>query len=323
MVNPRSVSVVWDPLPVTASNYPGDPLSTDLGPLGFTVHGNANPWSTAANEGVYLRGSEAAARGASWHGTVDDLEYRQHIPFDVNAWHAADGCNNRLTDVGCFRTIATEICERTNENHQLANENAAQIMARVAWGDPVFQWGSGRTRGRFEIAELHQHYEVSDNSADKHDCPQRIRHALDAPWNWAYFVQRVGFWYSELLKLDDQPTTPQVPPIPEFPPPALPNWWEHGLQTRTSQHDGGVTWHYVNFLFTAKSKTPLRVRPSRLAEKAGRVLDPGDRIRAVFIARKPDLVNGKTVMTDWGLDAKGRAFQLVSLDQIVRISQRK
>lgn len=203
-------------LPSNAANYPPGLLVTNLGPLGTTVHetGNENEWADAMNQAQYVHGSDAVARDVAYHGTVDGGKlndagfgvFVQILPLDRIGWHAADGCNDPATDFGCFRSVGIEGCVPRGYDKDQMRWNFAQVIARIYWGDPAFDWGSGRTRGKFSIDQLKQHIQVAQNFPP-HDCPNHIRR--DGAW------PQLMDWVDENVELFRPNTEPPVDSNPE------------------------------------------------------------------------------------------------------------
>ena len=68
----------------------------------FVVHNTSND-ASAKNEVSYMKNNEFQT---SFHFAVDDIEVRQGIPLDRNAFHAGDGANG----AGNRKGIGVEIC---------------------------------------------------------------------------------------------------------------------------------------------------------------------------------------------------------------------
>jgi hypothetical protein len=200
-------------LSASAPNRPGQKLDLSRGPLHVTVHETGDPNANASQEAAYLDSAEAIARQVSYQLTVDDLEAWQMLPLDEIAWHAGDGCNDPDVDVGCFRSIAIEICVRQGQNQAQAYDNAAQILVRVILKDPAFDWGSGITKGKFDDQHFDQHIRVSQE-IPPHDCPFGLRYDVTPPWTWDYFMGRIDYWMAALTQTSPAPTPEPVPTMP-------------------------------------------------------------------------------------------------------------
>ncbi|MET3699506.1 N-acetylmuramoyl-L-alanine amidase [Bacillus oleivorans] len=92
-------------------------------PKYITVHTtrNLSKGANARMHSKYLKGTDTTQK--SWHLTVDDKEVIQHIPFDVNGWHAGDGQGK-----GNRQSIGIEICENEDGDFDKAVENAIELI---------------------------------------------------------------------------------------------------------------------------------------------------------------------------------------------------
>lgn len=191
----------------SASNFPAGKLILGAdGLIGITIHGTGDfrPGVDAQAEANYVCfNQEARDRQVAVHGFVDDHVFIQTLPFDNIGWHAGDGCENPATDWGCFESLGIEMCEASTVNFAQAQLNFAELIARIHLGDPVFDWGDGRTRGKVSIEQLKQHIWVSQQ-VPPHDCPYLIRHN----GTWAVFMTQIDAAVARL-----QGTTP-APPAP-------------------------------------------------------------------------------------------------------------
>ena len=140
----------------------------------IVIHNTAND-ATAKNEAAYMKNSELAT---SYHFAVDDVEARQTIPLDRNAWHAGDGNGGR----GNRKGIAIEICysKSGGEKFLKAEENAAKLTAELLMERG---WGIGRVK---------KHQDFSGKY-----CPHRT---LDLGWD--RFLKKVE-GYMELTTVND------------------------------------------------------------------------------------------------------------------------
>lgn len=94
-------------------------------PIGITIHNTAND-ASAENEIAYMiRNSNET----SFHVAVDDDSVVIGIPFNRNAWHAADGENGD----GNRKTIGIEICysKSGGAKFDAAEKNAAHYAATL------------------------------------------------------------------------------------------------------------------------------------------------------------------------------------------------
>lgn len=135
----------------------------EMKPEGITIHNTANN-ASAKNEISYMKNNN---KQTSFHYAVDDIEIRQGIPENRNAWHAGDG-NGK----GNRTTIAIEICYSTGskDKFEKAQENAAELTAHKL---KEYGWDISRVY-------THQHW------SGKH-CPHRT---LDE-YGWDYFINLV------------------------------------------------------------------------------------------------------------------------------------
>jgi Domain of unknown function (DUF1906) len=64
-----------------------------------------------------------------------------------------------------------------------------------------------------------------------------------------------------------------------------PNWWAHGMETKTDQHENATTWWWLGErIFTTIDRTNLFCRPTSNNDsyKSGPTLDAGVKVRALF-----------------------------------------
>ncbi|WP_279326849.1 N-acetylmuramoyl-L-alanine amidase [Bacillus litorisediminis] len=94
-----------------------------MAPKYITVHTtrNLSKGANARMHSKYLKGTDTSQK--SWHLTVDDKEVIQHIPFDVNGWHAGDGQGK-----GNRQSIGIEICENEDGDFDKAVHNAIELI---------------------------------------------------------------------------------------------------------------------------------------------------------------------------------------------------
>jgi N-acetylmuramoyl-L-alanine amidase len=95
-----------------------------MNPKYITVHNTANTSQGATDEmhARYLKGIDWSNK--SWHFTVDDDSATQHIPTNLNGWHAGDGENG----TGNRESIGIEICENVDGDYQKAEQNAIELI---------------------------------------------------------------------------------------------------------------------------------------------------------------------------------------------------
>lgn len=95
-----------------------------MDPKYITVHNTANTAAGATDEmhARYLKGIDW--QNKSWHFTVDDDSVTQHIPTNLNGWHAGDGVNG----TGNRQSIGIEICENADGDYAKAEQNAIELI---------------------------------------------------------------------------------------------------------------------------------------------------------------------------------------------------
>ncbi|MCY7451760.1 N-acetylmuramoyl-L-alanine amidase [Bacillus altitudinis] len=99
----------------------------------ITFHNTAND-APAKNEISYMNGNN---NQVSYHFAVDDVEVRQGIPVNRNAWHCGDGSG---VNSGNRTSIGVEVCysksggERYKKAEALAIKFIAQLLKEREWG---------------------------------------------------------------------------------------------------------------------------------------------------------------------------------------------
>lgn len=136
----------------------------EMTPSCIVVHNTAND-ASAKNEIAYMKSN---LNSTGFHYAVDDIEVRQGIPIDRNAFHAGDGANG----AGNRQGIGIEICysKSGGAKFEQAEDNAAQFIAELlnekGWG----------------IDKVKKHQDFSGKY-----CPHRT---LDLGWD--RFLKKVG-----------------------------------------------------------------------------------------------------------------------------------
>jgi N-acetylmuramoyl-L-alanine amidase len=146
----------------------------------ITIHNNANPTSTAANERAWLT-NKTNIRQASYHIAIDSKQAIEVLPLDEVGWHAGDGSG---VNSGNRTSIGIEICERDVELGEYAQTlaNAVELVATMLHKKG---WGVDRLR---------RHYDWSGKN-----CPRLMN--IDNKWSgWFDFKKRVGVRLAELDK---------------------------------------------------------------------------------------------------------------------------
>lgn len=140
----------------------------------IVVHETAND-ASAKNEIAYMIRND---KETSFHYAVDDVEVRQGIPENRNAWHAGDGGKGKGNREG----LAIEICysKSGGERWRKSVDNAAQFIAQKL---KEKGWGVDKVT-------KHQDY------SGKH-CPHRI---LDE-FGWETFLDLVDSYLHPVTPL--------------------------------------------------------------------------------------------------------------------------
>lgn len=103
-----------------------------MAPTCIVVHNTGND-ASAAKEIAYMKRNDLET---SYHFAVDDIEVRQGIPLNRNAFHAGDGAKGKGNREG----ISIEVCysKSGGDRFRVAEENAAEFIAGLllerGWG---------------------------------------------------------------------------------------------------------------------------------------------------------------------------------------------
>ena len=103
-----------------------------MAPARIVVHNTGND-ASAKNEIAYMKRNDLEV---SYHFAIDDIEVRQGIPLNRNAFHAGDGSKGKGNREG----IGIEICysKSGGDRFRVAEENAAEFIAGLlmerGWG---------------------------------------------------------------------------------------------------------------------------------------------------------------------------------------------
>lgn len=281
-------------LPVGWPTRPGAKLRLDRGWIGVTVHETANEavGANAAMHANWVQSQDAVRSQVSVSFFVDDHEIVQIVPLDEITWHAGDGCDDPATDIGCFYTLSIEKCVNADGNEAKANENLAELIARLAAGDPAFDWGSGSTKGKVSTDRLYQHIQVSQE-VPPHDCPNHIRHETLPGWTWDQLMKAVD-WFGPYVTAYLKGTTPAPQPQPK--PTPAPSYATPIPATASS------TCLPYPVTGTATHAVTPRQRATKSAKATGPAVAAGTKVAFAFT------IWSQTDKAFWLIDAKGQRF---------------
>lgn len=172
---PVDVPIYQDFLLPGVKNNPGLAMT----PKGITVHATANTQSGAGakSHARYIKGPDCQARGASWHGTIDDHEIWLHLPYDRVGWHAGDGYNGP----GNRTTIGLEMCMNRDGNLNRTEANTIWLIAKLLLDTPTID--------AVIPGSVWQHWHWN-----KANCPSTLRSRANG---WADFTEAIS---QQLLK---------------------------------------------------------------------------------------------------------------------------
>lgn len=303
---PTNTPVYVELTPATHPNRPDTPLDVSRGGLRITIHDTDNHGFGAGARSHSIWQDKFGPDGGVQadvcvHFYVDDECIVQKQPLDLIGYHAGDGCNDVVSDVGCFRSISIEKCVNRDSDQAKVDRNLAELVVRICLGDPAFNWGSGRTKGKFSIERLDQHIWVSQQ-VPPHDCPHSFRYAdYGTDWNeWLHMVD--AEWAAR---------TKAKPPSRDYGRPKPPPF----LAKDPLPHK--VTWKGVLFTLTNRYWEAMKETP---------VLVAASRKRGVRNARRPLTVDEKARMLyefpsegeQWGLTKGGSRIPLRDMKQVER-----
>ena len=149
---------VTDHIPKKHMRRPG----TALTPTSLTIHGTANPKSTAKGERGWLT-NPTNKRKAAFHIVVDELQAIECIPPSEVAWHAG-------TEKGNTESIGLEICESGDRTKTL--KNAASLAAKLL-----------RDRG-LNTSNLKKHEDWSQKKCPRILINGGFREKPHQTWDW-------------------------------------------------------------------------------------------------------------------------------------------
>ncbi len=119
-------SVLKEYIPEGNRNRPG----TNISPSSITVHNtdNTNKGADAKAHSKFVRETgyytyKGKKLWVSWHFTVDDTHIIQHLPLNEVGYHAGSEANGS--------SIAIEVCMNSDNDQELANRRAAELVATL------------------------------------------------------------------------------------------------------------------------------------------------------------------------------------------------
>lgn len=236
-VRPVDLVIERQVIPAGNSNRPGDPLFP-TGDLWETQHTTGN---TAIGATAQMHATFVAQGGGkdnvSFHGTVDDIKAIQLLPLDEVAYHASDGCDDYENDLGCWHSIAVELCVNKADDPEAwarAKANAAAFMAAICSGDKRLDYGRTDFR-RFSPKRIRPHRRWA---YDLKWCPTQLFNdgSMD-PWTGE------GPFMDAVVKLAGTKVVAYAAPQP------TPLWTGRAVRV------GPNTWHPVKRKITTLRKT--------------------------------------------------------------------
>ena len=140
----------------------------------FVIHNTASD-APAKNEIAYMKNNNLQT---SFHFAVDDVEVRQGIPIDRNAFHAGDGSRG----TGNRKGIGVEICysKSGGMRFEKAEERAAEFVA-----EKLIEFGWG-------IERVKKHQDFSGKY-----CPHRTLEL-----GWERFLKKVELYMDLLARVE-------------------------------------------------------------------------------------------------------------------------
>ena len=258
---------------------------------------NENPSAGAYWHSVFVNSGGGSA-DVSFHFTVDKTGAYQMIPLNLVGYHAADGLDNRATDIGGFRGVAIETCVNDpigSEGWLQTKRNLVALIAAIMSGDARIDYG-GRSHKDFAVVRILPHYAVSDNTSDKHDCPQRqLREGLmDRTTGKGIIQDAVALTLNRIAGVIPPKTYPSPVGMP----------FRIGEATGPIIASNGVTWFPVTFTATTLRRTTPRTYASSKAPQA-----------AVSIPAGTDVL-----VAAWLVNEKGQKWYVLNNQQRVLAS---
>ncbi len=168
---PRIITPAWMDCLISTGHAgrPGLPLD-----YGWVTFHDTDNRSAGADEGAhcgYLQGG-AGGRTVSWHATIGDSGFWQHLPWDEVGWHAGDG----YSGTGNRESLAIEGTVDAGQNFELAYQNWVHGAA----------WFLDRKSLGAERLVQHNHWRSQQFPTGK-NCPRWLRDE----GKWGQFVADV------------------------------------------------------------------------------------------------------------------------------------
>lgn len=263
-----------DLIPDGNSNRPGFLLNTNDRDIGITQHttGNTNPTADAEMHVTFTHNG-GGSDNVSFHFVVDDKVAVQLLPVYEGAYHAADGCDNRATDIGCFDTIAIELCVNNGANWAKAKDNLSKLYALLWNGDKRI---AGIDRVTVVEGRVYTHQQVSDTNKY---CPTQILNEGSLP-----VIIAQGRQYAVAGEQ-----------TPVYAKPIVPEWLaeDDGIAI---EEINGVKVYPVHLTYTAIQDTPRKRATGKNHELVGPDIKKGE----VFSAGRAYRSGGVTyILTDY------------------------
>lgn len=275
-----------DLIPAGNPNRPGAKINAQ-GAVWATVHENGNPRSGAVAERNFTHGGGGEDR-VSYHFAVDAERAIQLLPLDEIGWHAADGCDNRATDTGCFLSYAIETCQLAplgSDEWERTLRNLVRLIVMVKSGDSRIVYGSA-AKPRFANALMAQH----NRWYPQKNCPQRIRDT----GRWQQLT-----WAVETALME------RHAPAPYATPPRMPDW------TGEDYRRGETVFYAYRRKVTAKEAVIPRTAASRkIVVPTGPAIAAGTKVQVYWLVRGKD--------EWWYVLADGSRVPAASFDDPVR-----
>lgn len=191
--------------PTSNRNIPDAPLNA--GSATVTIHENGNPGANAAGEVQFVwdGGGDALA---SFHFAVDTREAVQAIKLSKNAYHAADNCDDRAADIGCFASAAIETVEtaqRSGPDWEHTLRNLVRLVGAIKSCDSRIDYGD-KPCSDYKNTRVNKHYDWNAGDPNRHICPSWI--LADGRWDQVVWA---------ILLFIDRPVAPTPPPPPPAP----------------------------------------------------------------------------------------------------------